>query len=381
MYMKKNSSLVVGIIGFFLATNIALAAEFLIAPRDGDGSLVMGSKQELKNVYALGTYVTLNGKVLGDLFALGSQVTYDGEVETDANIVGATVNLNGPVGEDLRLLTSSVNVNNKVGGDVLVASGQIVFSEKADVAGDMYIAGDTVKLNSQVKGGLKIRARQVFIDGKIDGDVYISKADEVVFGSNAQVLGKVKVSSVNSPEVKEGAVIPKIDYESWKKSGMSAGLLALFTGWFFVKLLSIGLAAWVFLKLSPSLVKDFIKNWNTNFLKNFGIGALVLVLVPVLSVFGFVSLVGMYLSVISLLLYFLLLAISHVLTGALVGGWVWMKQTQATELVYSWRSVVLGTFVVGLIGLVPVVGSLFNLTLVLFILGSIVTNIWTRIRN
>jgi len=371
---KKIAIVSLGLLMFCLT---ASAAEFIAPQNRNDASVSTLEKDTHKNLYIAGATVTVNGKTNGDLFAAGGMVTVNGPVENDLFVGGGNLSLNAPVGGDLRIAGGNVSINSPIGSDLLAAGGNITVAQKASVAGDLVIAGGNISVDSEVKGYGKINGGNVTINGKIDGNLDIVANQQLTFGPASEVVGKITYHGTNPAIVKDGAKIGTIDFTQIKARGFAHSLGALIAISTLIKLLALLVAGFVLLYLFPVKISKLVTGTMSNTLTNFGIGFLALIASPIVAGLLFITVVGVYLGIILLLIYFLTLVMASIVmvfyTGRLVYGWY--KKDAALNLK---RDLVLGAIIALIVSLIPIIGWLAVFVLFLISLGAIVTQLRTE---
>ncbi len=98
-----------------------------------------------------------------------------------------------------------VVMNEDLFGDVYVG-GETVRIE-GNIYGDLFVGGETVIIDGYVSEDVRIGAGKVFINGTIDGNVLVG-AGEVVFGPESKVLGTVLAGTRKT--VFEGVIEGKV---------------------------------------------------------------------------------------------------------------------------------------------------------------------------
>ena len=141
--------------------------------------------------------VTLNmgelnvlGRINGNVISNMGQVNIDGEVSGDVETNMGQVVVNGNVGGNVRTKMGEIIVNGAVGTNLIseigaVRVGGVVGGDILSGVGDLFITG-------AVAGDVNSKAGNVFISGIVEGDVTLDQG-LVELGPNAVVSGQVYV--------------------------------------------------------------------------------------------------------------------------------------------------------------------------------------------
>ena len=364
--MKKVFAYVL-VLAMFAVPLLSYAAEF----RAGEQASIGKNEKIVNDVYIAGGSVTSAGGVTGDLVTAGGNVLISGDVGADLIVGGGNVTILSNVGDDLRAGGGTVILNGKVGGDAIVGGGQVTVGGPG-IGGDLVIGGGMILVNAPVDGNLTAGGGSVYINAPIKGDVKI-EAEKVTLGSGAVISGNLTYKSTKELIKEDGAVVKgKIDFEQKvsKKMDISpAVFVALFGAialWKFFALLASALVVGLLLKRYN---KEIIRFATERPLFELGMGVVVMIVVPIISIFFFVTLVGIPFGVISLLGFAILMLFAWIITPIILGSVVYKYFTKR-EYEVSWKTIILGVLLYCVLGLVPFFGSLAQTLLMWITLGS-----------
>jgi hypothetical protein len=362
------------LLGLLVVTQSVWAADFL-APKQGEDPNITVSASEVKNnLYAVGANVTVNGSVKGDLMSAGGMVTVIGDVEADLNVAGGSLALSGKVGGDARIVGGNLTISSPIGGDLLVAGGNVSLTEKASVGGDLIIAGGNVILEAPVAGKVRAMAGNLTINSKIGKDVNVrisgNKKNEgnLIFGPKAEVMGQVYYKGVKSAVVKEGAKVSDIEFTPVVKVNTRAWLGMGVA----IKFLAILLTVLVLVRWQKEKYQQLATGISEKFWENLGIGLVGVIATPIIGILLLVTFVGFYIGIILLLWYVLVLLMAYLLAVIVLGLWL-MKtlKVRADYTILDWKTALLGSVGMLVLGFIPVVGWLVCLVIFLASVGGI----------
>lgn len=373
--MKK----ILGILLLFFVALPVSAAEFAAPEKNSDGNINIPSNQSRKNLYAVGANITVTGPILGDLTAAGAMVTLDGEVEKDLMAGGGNLFINGSIGDDARIAGGNINISAPIAGDLLVAGGSIIITEKAAIGGDLILGGGNVTINAPVKGDVKIGGGRVMINSKIEGNINAEITENLTFGPNAEVVGKVFYKSPKTATVDSGARLGGIEYTEKQKS--RANFKAFLTFAFVIKTIALGLAAWLLLKFRNKRVLALSESIAQKPWESLGVGLLVLIAWPIITILLLVTGVGYYLAIILAVVYVLILLITTLLAILFLGHLALKYLNKPGEVSPIWQTVVIGTVLWQLLKFIPVVGWIACAVIYLVVLGAMIKALKSQVKE
>ena len=273
-------------------------------------------------------------------------------------------------------LVYAEEVNNDIdltSGDLLISEGDkglekfnsvsdddIEFNKK--IFGSNAIFGDTVHDNGIVQGINTTFGNNVVYNGTSDyGFVFGNNVtvngniinDGAVFGNNVTfgkdaVIGR-DITSMSSfaSDVKEETTGDIV----WDKVSSLLSLLIIFSVLYF-------------------LVPKLFDNLNRDLLKDFGAGLIVLIGLPIVCFFLFISVLGLPLAILLILFYIALIYLGTIFTGYLCGEVLFNKLNKKN--VNKYLMGLTGIVIVFVLKLIPFIGMLVTFIVICISLGSLV---------
>ena len=228
---------------------------------------------------------TISSNANGDYaFIAGREVNISGNITRDAFVVGETVTIEntGIINRDLYVCASKVIINGAVNRNIYVASSELLVGDKAYIRGDVH-----------------------------------SVTDKIVISETANVLGTVEYrSDASVVSIPESIQVNRIEVETNKNQGNVSKSFD-----FNEKILEL-LMVFVTFILMLAIVPEFFTKIDERYALNakelfkaFGIGVLLLIVVPIVSIILMVTIVGLPIAFVALLLYI----IAFIITGAVAG--------------------------------------------------------------
>ncbi|MFW5329612.1 hypothetical protein [Hydrogenophaga sp. ZJX-1] len=346
------------------------------------------------NVHAAGSSVRSEASVKGDFLAMGGRVAVEHPVADDALLLGGHVDVRAPVGDDLRAAGGDVLVESPVGGDVMAAAGNLKLTSTAHVAGRADLAGGDVVIEGRVDGPLTVRARRLVLNGPVGGGVQAA-VERLELGPQARVGGGLRHTASTFTRDAAAVVSGPLerverlfeDHARWgrdERPPMREDRGSMMGGWWWLVPLSTGLLG--VLALAGAVLFVFsgfagraAHQIETDPWRALGVGALLLVALPVLAVLLVFTLLGIPLGLVVLVLYPPLLLLGWLIGALFAARWLAThaspEEAVGTAVPFGWMAAaVVGLFV---LGAVPVVGPLLATATMAAGLGACVLE-WRR---
>lgn len=328
--------------------------------------------------YVASGNIDISGDVMGDAVLGGGNVFVSGTVGQDVLAAGGVTILSGAVGDDVRAAGGTVMVKGTVGDDLVVAGGTVTLSPGSSVKGDATLAGGTITVSAPVTGDLRVAGGTVTIDAPISGNVYAG-AGELILGEHAVISGDLSYKSGAPAQISAGAkVLGQTTYTEATWAGTREErqgiLVAMFGMWVLVKIaILFGVGVLLHLLFGRMSVR-FVEEGLSNFWKHALRGLIVLIVVPVVAVFGMITVVGIPVSLAVLALYGILLALGCIYAPILIGTLALKVARRDNTFVLNWKTIFLGAVIATIVGFIPVVGGIANFVFFIVALGVIAKN-------
>ncbi|GJM05898.1 MAG: hypothetical protein DHS20C09_18940 [marine bacterium B5-7] len=329
------------------------------------GETVLKRGQISEDLYVAGGRVDVLAEVIdGDVIAAGGRVAIDSQVTGDVIAAGGSVTVHNRVDDDVRLAGGEVIINAAVGDGAVAVGGIVLLAPNATVGGKAMFSGGRVELAGQVRGDVRIGGGQVVISGQIDGDVELA-GKSIVIKPGAVIRGNLTYRSPEAAEIDSQARIEgSISHIEIPLPGTAeiAGVIAAVG---VLLWLSIALTGIVLFLLFPQTALSAARTAGTDLWMAMGLGLALFAAIPVLSIILLSTGVGWLLALLLMTVYSLLLLLGF-LTGVLFLSETMMrclrKGREVSKLGIS-LAFVLTSFVIMIVGLIPLLGALLLLLL------------------
>jgi cytoskeletal protein CcmA (bactofilin family) len=355
-----------------------LAATPLPAQEVGETVTKEGTIRE--DVYLAGRSVEVRAQVEGDVVAAGARVSIEDRVRGDVLAAGGAVTVRATVEDDVRVAGGSVEIAGHVGDDAVAAGGEVLLARTATVGGRAWLAGGSVTIAGQVAKGLKAAGNDIKITGQIAGDVELT-GETIEIGPEAVIRGNLTYYSANEATIDPKALIAGIVTRKQLEAHAAPGPSV--AGTRFVLFAAFAVATMVYYLLLPVFSLQAGGAIRAAPWQALGLGLAMLATTPLVIVLLLVSVLGIWLALVLLALYFVLLT-AGLLTGALALADLGLTLARRGETpTRAWRiGSIAATFaLLWLLCFIPGLGALAVFALLVLGTGTLAAALWRRYRG
>jgi cytoskeletal protein CcmA (bactofilin family) len=319
--------------------------------------------------YAAGSRVDVDADIAGDLVVAGGDLFIGKRVQADVMAAGGTINLRGEIVDDVRAAGGEITIDAKIGDDLIAAGGEVRVTSGTSVGGGAWLAGGDVFMGGTINKDLMAGAGNIQIAGTIHGDVTLQGA-EIEILKSAVIEGNLLYRSPQEAKIDPDAKITgTITYEEteWDHGDRGAGII------FSVTML---VASFVLLLLFPGFTVSSARRIASRPWQSLGLGFLLLVVTPIIAVLLISIVLGVWIGLSMMALYFVALLSGFLVSCFFLGDWgarLLGKELSTTG--GRMLSVAIVIVLLGLIQLIPVLGGLLIFVLLLFGLGAMMLQV------
>ena len=334
------------------------------------------SEETTGNAYLAGTDITVTALQSGDVLAAGATVHIAAPLSGDAMLAGGTVEISRPIAGDVRIVGGQITIDGAIGGDLVVVGGTVTASTSAK---DTRIAGGSVQLSGGSNGPVTIYASDITLSGDFKGDVTLVASDHITLSDDTHIHGVLKYNAPQQIVIPATVTIDGgasyIGSSSFLPTTQEAhtfavaGASILFVVHLIAVLILAGLLAGLFPDLTDSIVTRALSHSTRRFTLLSLLGFALIVATPVLILILLLSFVGIAVAFLLIALYALFFMLAYVYAGVLAGAV--LARALMKRSVITWKEAVIGTLVLYVIGIVPILGPLVKFILIMAAGGSI----------
>lgn len=324
----------------------------------------INAKSYIKDLFQAGEKVTIDNKMDGTSFIAGDKIGVNETINGIGFIAGNEIEINAPQ-EYLFGLGTKININKDIEKDLFLFSSTINID--SNIKRDAYIAGELVKVNGTINRNIYIYGTEVNLNGSFNGNV-------VIYGTIINIDENTKISGTlkyNKDAIIEGLNddVKTKTYEIPEQNISFKDYIANFiTTYIHITLLAI-----VLVFISENLFKSSLKQTDKLNSKNVAIlcgkGFVILIGVPIIAMMLLFSGAFISVGVVGGLIYGILVYISQIFTGYLIANLLDKKYFKKN--MNSYLLVIIGLFIINVLGVVPYIGGAISFLSTLLGLGII----------
>lgn len=314
------------------------------------------------NFLGVANPVSVAGDVAEDATLIGNRVKMTGTVSGDLLAFGILTDVTGVVEGDVRIVSGDVTVTGAISGDLVVLGGSVDISSSAEIEGDVVLYGGSAAVSGSVGGNVIGSVRTLTLDAPVAGGVDVHVV-HLSLGSNASVTEAVRYTSSNllsqSIDATIGGSVLRND-PILSSEGVTINALIMP----FVMLL---FSSWLWLFMSKKTLIKIVTQTAEQLPRSAVTGVVSLLVFPLIVFVLFLSVLGTYVALVSLIAYTLLLLLSISVLPAVI-GFLCLKASNLKGAPVSAVSILIGVTICSVLLLLPKIGIavLFFITVVVF---------------
>ncbi len=369
--IRRGSALALVFAGF--CTVLAVPPGASATEMRHEERLTIGKDEVIhSDLYAAGGRIRIEGTIEGDLVVAGGDIEISGHVLGDVLSTSGNLRVIGQVDGSVRSYAGNVSVKGTVGRNVMVAGGDVNIDRDAKIGGSLTSFAGHESLDGHVGRDLLAMGGQVTITGDIQGSAKIWSG-ELIIDSSARVGGPIDFKSDNPPQVSSGAKLAyPVHYE--KPKHRDDYRTVHYYIWQVIWAAAYILFGLVLFALMPKFSEDAVKSAE-NYGASAGLGVLVGFGLPIAACIACVTVVGLFVGLATLSLWYGALYFGAVIIAAVVGQWLMGRTDEPWPLI---GRMVVGVVIVRLLTIIPHVGWVFKYGAALWGIGAISLAVYRR---
>ena len=363
-----------------LAVGLSAPAEAM-ETRSGENISIESDEIIDDTLIVFGRTARIDGLVTGDLIVFAQSVEIVGAVHGDVYSFGRAIEIDGDVGGGIAAFGQVIRIGDTVGQSIYGFAQSILSRRDASIGGDLFAFaedvnvggsvgrnvtafGNTLTVTGEVKrdvtffGSLAAVHSSALIGGNLDVD--LPAGENLQMDSAASVVGETIVD-VPEPDRDEGELL-----SVWTFVRMALWLAAAF------------ISGMLLLRALPALRRVPLDGLGEMALSA-GVGALVLIVMPVAAVLLCVTLIGLPAGLVMAAVWALGLYVSKIVVAHFLGSALLRPKQQDTGSMAL--SLLVGLVLVLIAVSLPYVGWAINMLMIIIGTGAIGLVLFRSVRN
>ena len=370
--IRRGSALALVFAG--LCTLLALptgasATEF----RKGDVVTVSSEETIKGDMYVTGARrVRIEGTVDGDLIVFCESLDISGHVTGDVINFSQSARISGHVDGNVRGANNNLTITGTVSKNVLTFEETMTIDPAGKVGGSLTNFSANLGMEGSVGRDALLFVAHGNLDGKIGGGVR-AKGDSLSIGSAAVIDGPVHFEGEKRPEVSSSAKLASpVEFKQMEKK--ESYRESSYYVWQVIWGAAFILFGLVLFSLMPKFAQDTVAAAEQIGVTA-GLGVLVLFGVPIAAVIACITVVGLFIGLSTLFVWYGSLYFAQVIVGAVVGQWLMGRTSELWPLI---GRMAVGLVIVRLCTTIPHVGGWVKFAAILWGIGAISLSIYRR---
>ena len=369
--IRRGSALALVFAGLCVAMAMptpASATEF----RKGDRITIGKDEVVPSDLYVAGGQIRIGGTIEGDLVVAGGDVEVSGHVQGDMLSASGQVRMTGQVDGSIRGYAGNITIKGKVGRNVMTFGGDVNIDHDAAITGSVTTGSGRLSLDGHVGRDLLAFAGQSNLSGAIDGSVKI-RGGELNIDSSAVIKGPVDFEGEREPQVSPQATLASSVHFVKRTRGPNYSNPHYYV-WQVIWMAAFILFGLVLYSLMPKFSQEAVKSAE-QYGAAAGLGVLVLFGVPIAACIACITVVGLFIGVSTLFVWWASVYFAQVVVGTVVGQWLMGRTGEFWPVV---GRMAVGVVIVRLCTTIPDVGGWVKFVAVLWGIGAISLAVFRR---
>jgi hypothetical protein len=323
--------------------------------------------------FVSGERAAISEPVGGDLISAGREVVIESSTNGDVLAAGRQVRIAGNSHQDVYAAGGEVRIAGVIDRNARLAGGTVLLEETAKISGNASLAGGEIRALGNVGGYLQLAGGEIYLNGPVQGNV-IARARRIEVGPNADIAGTLRYSSSQELSQAPGA---KIGGGVERLPGEYQGGSALFSWGFWawsIGLIVLGIAL---LAVLPRFSRRVTEAVRLRFGRSLLVGLAAFILMPMAAAATAITIVGLPISIVLLLSYFVLLLVSFAFTGIALGdaSLRWLRPDRQDSRPLRVLGAATALLLLALLMTVPILGGMIALVALIVGMGALLYQI------
>ena len=363
--LRRGSALALVLAGLCAAMMLPAQAS-ATELRKGDRVTVPKDEVIHSDLYAAGGQIRIAGTIEGDLVVAGGDVEVSGIVHGDLLSASGQVRMTGQVDGSIRGYAGNITVKGKVGRNVMTFGGDVNIDRDAIIGGSLTSFSGRLSIDGHVQRDVLAMGGQANLSGNIGGSAKI-RSDELNIDSTAQVGGPVNFEGNKPPSVADGAKLASpVHFEKITHSPNYSN--PHYYIWQLIWASAYILFGLVLFALLPAFSQNAVNSLEEHVGATLGLAVLVGFGLFIAALIACVTVVGLFVGLATLALWYGTLYFGLVVVGAQLGQWLMGKTRELWPLV---GRMCVGVVIIRALAMIPHVGWVFKYGAAFWGLGAI----------
>ncbi|UFJ39966.1 polymer-forming cytoskeletal protein [Brevibacillus humidisoli] len=333
--------------------------------------VLANGETHIGDLFVTGRKVVIEGHVQGDIYSFAESLQISGKVTGDVITFSNDTVIRGEIDGDIRAFTRNLTIDGHVTRSTTVFTQYLNLSQSGEIGRNVLAFSQTVDLLGRLGGEINGTIADMRITGEIGRGITMLRVGQLQIEPSAKINGDVRYMSHQEASIAPGAQITgEVAYtqlEPEPKESPTWPILLVV-----MSVISTVLLWLVIRFLFPKTLLSIQRTLDEKTLGHFGVGILLLLAVPMLTVILLITIIGIPVAVTLVVVVGVLLFVAKIF----VGTWAGLRLAER----FQWRIPPLLTELIGVIGLsllvhLPFAGWLVAIAVWMIFLGAVAATV------
>jgi cytoskeletal protein CcmA (bactofilin family) len=340
--------------------------------RRGDFVEVAQDETVKGDVFMFGHRVRVNGTVEGDVYLFSEDASVTGHVKGDVIAFAQSLHVPGHIDGNIRAFTNNLTISGDVARNVLTFDESVNLDAAGKIGGSMTVFVKSLSLDGRLGRDLLVFSEHTGLSGKVGGGIQ-AKGNSLDISSTAEVSGPIRFEGNRPAEVAAGAKLAS-PVEFHKIERKPKYMEGHYYVWQVIWMAAFVLFGLVLFLLMPDFTQEAVGNVE-KYGASFGLGVLVFFGVPIAALIACVTVVGLFIGLSAVFLWYASLYYAQLAVGAMVGQWIMGRTRELWPLI---GRMAVGIVIVRLCTTIPEIGGWVKFGAILWGVGAISLALYRR---
>jgi cytoskeletal protein CcmA (bactofilin family) len=374
-YLRRGTALAVMFASLGLlaaAVTPTSAAEF----RKNDAANVAKDQTIKADWYAMGDHIRMDGTIDGDFFGFGQSVEISGHVTGDVICFCQSLRISGQVDGNLRSMANNITLTGTIDRSASTFTEMITVDPSGKIGHNLTSFTKTLTLDGNLGRDLLTMFGKGTINGSIGGSMN-ARGENLAINSGASIGGTAKFEGDNPADVSTSAKLASpLEFKKLEHKSHDDVRGSGYYVWAVIWAVAYILFGLVLLSLLPGFSREASDNVE-NVGASLGLGVLVFFAVPIAAVIACVTVVGLFVGLATLFLWYTSLYFAQIIVGATIGQWILGRAADTWGLI---GRMVIGICILRVGMAVPYLGMWFKYGVIIWGVGALSLAIYRRLQ-
>ena len=371
--IRRGSALALVLAGLCAAALMLPSQASATELRKGDRVTITRDEVIHSDLFVAGGQIRIAGTIEGDLHVAGGEVEVSGHVLGDLLSASGQVRMTGQVDGSIRGYAGNITVKGKVGRNVMAFGGDVNIDRDAVIGGSITSFSGRLSIDGHVGRDILAMGGQANISGFVGGSAKI-RSEELNIDSSAEIKGPVDFDGDKPPQVAEGAKLGSPVHFEKLMHGPNYSNPHYYI-WQLIWASAYILFGLVLFALMPAFSSQAVNSLEEHLGATLGLAVLVGFGLFIAALIACVTVVGLFVGLATLALWYGTLYFGLVVVGAQLGQWLMGRTRELWPLV---GRMCVGVVIIRVLAMIPHVGWVFKYGAAFWGLGAISLVIFRR---